>query len=70
VYGRAVYGAVTSGEHLSQFDASVDVWSIGATLFHVATGQVPFRPLGGRNNKDMMFVVFDSALHCISLSFK
>jgi len=29
---------------------------MAATLFHVASGNVPFRPHGGRDNKDMMFV--------------
>jgi len=55
VYGRALLGAA-SRDRSSAFDAAEDVWSAGATLYHVATGQQPFRPHGGRNNKDMMFV--------------
>jgi TANK-binding kinase 1 len=39
---------------LFYISANVDLWSIGVTLFHVATGNLPFRPFGGRKNKEMM----------------
>lgn len=51
MYARAVLRK-TEGK---TFGATVDLWSIGVTLYHVATGNLPFRPYGGRRNKEIMF---------------
>ncbi|KAI1285307.1 Serine/threonine-protein kinase TBK1 [Halotydeus destructor] len=37
------------------FRANFDLWSIGVTLFHIGTGSLPFKPFGGRKNKDTMY---------------
>ncbi|XP_067683151.1 serine/threonine-protein kinase TBK1-like [Haliotis asinina] len=38
------------------FDSSVDLWSVGCTLYQAVTCQIPFRPHGGvRSNRTTMF---------------
>ncbi|XP_071784417.1 serine/threonine-protein kinase TBK1-like isoform X3 [Asterias amurensis] len=39
---------------MKTFTSSVDLWSIGITLFHAASGMLPFRPFGGRRNRNTM----------------
>lgn len=38
-----------------QFQAEHEFWSIAATIYHVATGQVPFEPINGRDNPQLMY---------------
>ncbi|XP_071082870.1 serine/threonine-protein kinase TBK1-like [Haliotis cracherodii] len=38
------------------FDSSIDLWSVGCTLYQAVTCQIPFRPHGGvRTNRAIMF---------------
>ncbi|XP_076469514.1 serine/threonine-protein kinase TBK1-like isoform X2 [Babylonia areolata] len=53
MYERAVLRMSTG----QQFDAKVDLWSLGVTFYHVATGQLPFQPYGGRSNKETMYQI-------------
>ncbi|XP_060571477.1 serine/threonine-protein kinase TBK1-like isoform X2 [Ruditapes philippinarum] len=49
--------AVLRNPNRRQFTATVDLWSMGVTFFHVATGQLPFKPFGGRKNRQIMFEI-------------
>ncbi|KAL4226664.1 hypothetical protein ACF0H5_014645 [Mactra antiquata] len=40
-----------------QFTSKIDLWSLGVTFFHVAAGQLPFKPYGGRKNRHKMFEI-------------
>jgi serine/threonine protein kinase len=53
IYGAALLGC---GSSSSKFDQSADMWSVGATIYHIASGQVPFQPRGGRTNRQAMYV--------------
>ncbi|ODM99381.1 Serine/threonine-protein kinase TBK1 [Orchesella cincta] len=56
VYEQALFANTAMPK--KKFTPSTDLWSIGATLYHVATGVLPFRPVdGGRNNPKVMHLM-------------
>uniref|UniRef100_A0A4W6DNG2 Inhibitor of nuclear factor kappa B kinase subunit epsilon n=1 Tax=Lates calcarifer TaxID=8187 RepID=A0A4W6DNG2_LATCA len=50
--------AVLRKAHQKSYGVNVDLWSIGVTFYHAATGSLPFTPYEGpRRNKPIMFKI-------------
>lgn len=49
--------ALVNPSKRNAFSAQVDLWSVGATFFHAATGRLPFQPYRKRDDRALMFQI-------------
>ncbi|XP_021360508.1 inhibitor of nuclear factor kappa-B kinase subunit epsilon-like isoform X2 [Mizuhopecten yessoensis] len=52
--------AFIDNSYCQVFDISADIWSLGVTLYHAATGQTPFNAYGGRSDKAKTYEIYSN----------